>query len=138
LRFLRHVLRIYSYLFETALSLAAIAMSAVMFSSPHQTVRIGWLPWPQETLGDWLAGLGVLGLILVILAMAGRARILLTLFALGACLLICRGLFFSSWRFSGAADFRLALWFAAALFLAFLGAIPMGPREKDDFRRRSG
>jgi hypothetical protein len=128
LRLIGILLRVYSYIFEAILSLASLALSAVIFGSPHQTVQLGWLPWPNETLGAWLAGLGVLGLLLVILAAAGRLRFLFMLFALGALILIARGFFFSQYHFDGAAEMKKALWLVAGLFLAFLGSISFGSR----------
>jgi hypothetical protein len=125
LRFIGNLLRVYSYLFEAILSLMSLAMSAVLFASPHQTLRLGWLPWAEESLGAWLAGMGVLGLLLVVLAAAGRLRILLTLFALAALVLLTRGLFLSGWRFSGEAELKNALWLVGGAFVAVLGSIPM-------------
>jgi hypothetical protein len=125
LRLVRNLLRVYSYIFEAILSFLSLALSAVLYSSPHQTIRLEWLPWPNETLAAWLAGMGILGLLSVILAAAGRLRFLLTLFALAVLIVITRGLFFSGWRFNGPADLKNALWLVGGLFLAFLGSVPM-------------
>jgi len=134
LRFLRHLLRIYSYIVFALLSLAALAMAAVIVASPHNRIQVGWLPWQGEPLGVWLAGLGLAGIGLVALAIAGRARFLLTVFALTALCLIVRGFFFSSWRFTGAADAKQACLFVFALFLAFAGSIPMAARRERGYR----
>jgi hypothetical protein len=131
LRFIRNLLRIYSYVFEAILSLAALALSLVIAASPRAQIRLGWLPWSSHTIGIWLAGIGLLGVIFVVLAIRGRARILLTLFALAVFLIVTRGFFLSSWRFSGSDELRHSLWLVAGLFLAFLGSIPMSsPRMK--------
>ncbi len=75
----------------------------------------------------------MLGLLILVLAIAGRVRFLLTLFALTAFVIVTRGLFFTPYRFSGAADARNGLWFSLALFAAFLGAIPLKRRERGSF-----
>ncbi len=133
LKFLGVLLRVYSYVCEAALCLAALAFSAVVIGSPHQQVTVGWLPWTGEALGAWLAVIAIAGLLTVVLAAAGRARILLTLFALGVFVLITRGLFFTAWRFSGAEQARQALWLSVGLFFAFIGAIP-ARRRSDAYR----
>jgi len=94
LRLIGNILRLYSYIFEAVLSLMALAMSALIAASPNQTIKLEWLPWPAETLGAWLAGAGLLGLLLV--ALARRVPVLLTLFALGVVVVLVRGLFLSS------------------------------------------
>jgi len=136
LRFIRNVLRVYSYVFEAILSLLSLAMSAVIFASPHQTVHLGWLPWADESLGAWLAAMGVLGLLLVVLAFAGRLRFLLTLFALAAFVIITRGLFFSSWHLNGHGELQNALLLVGGLLLAFLGSIPMGRNPENRYSSR--
>lgn len=132
LRLIGILLRIYSYVFVSALSLAALAFSAVILGSPHQSVRVGWLPWvaeaPGETLGACMAVFGVTGLVTVFLALSGRARILLTLFVLATLVVATHGLFFSSWRFSGLSATLNAVHFVLALFMAFLGSIPISRR----------
>jgi hypothetical protein len=131
---LRHLLRIYSYAAEGALSLAALAMSAIVVFSPHVTVSMAWLPWSGEALGAWLAALGLLGLLFVVLAMAGRARFLLTLFSLFTLVLIARGFFFSSLRFAGMGEAKRAALVVMALLLAFAGSIPMSRKRARGYR----
>jgi hypothetical protein len=135
LRFLRHCLRVYSYTFEAALCLAALAFSAVIVASPHEDVRLGWLPWTGETLGAVLAVFGLAGLVFVLLALLGRARILLLLFALAGLVVVTRGLFFTAWKFSGIVQVRYGIYFVLALFFGLLGAVPMGRAKNPKYRR---
>ena len=130
LRFIRHLLRVFSYIFLAIHSLVALAMSAVIVASPHDRVKIAWLPWEGESLGAVLAVFGLVGLILVFLAVIGRARILLMLFALISLLILTRGFFFTSWHFSRHEDFQNAFHFVVGFLLAFIGAIPMGRNNK--------
>ena len=66
----------------------AFAISIVIFASPHQDVRLGWLPWSNRTIGFWLFGSGLTGIALVILACARKVRFLLTIFALATAVLL--------------------------------------------------
>ena len=130
MRLLRLLLRVYSYAALAALSVAALVMSAIILASPHHTITIGWLPWPGDQLGDWLAGFGVLGVALVVLACAGRLRWLLTFYSAAAAYIIVKGLFSPAWHFDGPAGLALALWITAALALAVVGAIPISTASR--------
>jgi hypothetical protein len=130
LRLIGILLRIYSYVFVIALSLAALVFSAVILASPHDGVRLGWLPWVGEASGAYAAVFGVAGLVAVFLAISGRARFLLTLFTLGALIVATRGLFFSAWKFEGMIAAENGLHFVLALFMAFLGSIPARQRRR--------
>lgn len=137
LKLIGGLLRVYAYIFETVLCLMALAFSALIVASPHEEVRLGWLPWTGEALGAWLAVFGLAGLLSVVLAVAGRARILLTVYALAVFVIVTRGLFFTAWRFDGAADAKNALWLGGGLLLAFLGSVPVGRRNARAYRAGS-
>lgn len=134
LRFVRHLLRVFSYIFLAIHSLAALALSAVIVGSPHDRVKIGWLPWDGESLGAVLAVFGLVGMILVFLAVIGRARILLMLFALISLLILTRGFLFTSWHFGNAEDLENAFHFLLGFLLAFIGAIPMSRNKSSGYR----
>jgi hypothetical protein len=135
LRFVGALLRSYTWIFEAALCLCALAFSAVILASPHEQVRLGWLPWTGETLGAALAVFGVLGLLILILALAGRGRFLLTLFALASLVLVARGMFFSAWRFDGPLAGRNGMLFVLMLLVAFPGSFPPRRRRDGGYRR---
>ena len=134
LRVLRHVLRIFSYIFLAIHGFAALVLSGIIVASPHAEVRLGWLPWNGEALGASLAVFGLAALILVFLAILGRARILLMFFALVVLILITRGFFFSSWRFSGLHAAQDAFHYVLGMLLAFLGTIPIGKAREPGYR----
>jgi len=121
---LKLLLRFYSYLAHAAISLAALAMSALVLTSPNHTVRIGWLPWSGDPLGAWLAGVGISGVAVIILALAGRFRWLFPAFSLAVTWVVLKGIFFSPWQFENAEAFKSTLWLSLALLLALLGTIP--------------
>lgn len=125
MRALRFLLRFYSYAVNAVVALAALAMSAVILQTPDHAVRIGWLTRTDDVLGSWLAGLGVAGVAVVLLALAGRLRWLLVGFALWVLFLVARGLFFGPWQFANVAEFRQALWIVLGLLVSVLGAIPV-------------
>lgn len=105
-------------------------MSAVIHASPHHSVRIGWLPWTGETLGAWLAGIGVLGLLSIVLALAGRMRGLMFLFCAALLWLAVRGFFLSNWQFGSAANLRLAIIVTVGLLAALAGSVPLSKRDR--------
>jgi hypothetical protein len=124
LRALRFLFRVYSFLVLTLLAVSALAMSAIIASSASRRVSVGWLPWSNDALGGWLACIGIGGIAVVLLAVAGRLQWLMTLFAAAVAAIIIHGLFFSAWKFDGMAGLSQALWIAAGLVLAVLGAVP--------------
>jgi hypothetical protein len=126
---------VFTYLFLAAHGLAALALSAIIVASPHDAVRLGWLPWQGEALGAALAVFGLAALILVFLALLGRAGILLMLFALASLVLITRGFFFSSFRFDNPHAAQDAFHYVLGMLLAFIGAIPSGRARDARFRR---
>ncbi len=70
----------------------ALAVAAVTLLSGDLDLHLGWLPWDQKNLAAWLIGFGVLGLVLVLLAIAGRLRALLFLFAFVVFILLGKGI----------------------------------------------
>ena len=132
MRFLRGLLRIYSWIFEALLCVLAIGVSIVSLTvGSSDPVRVDWLPWSEGALPAWLIGLGVLGLLLVLLAVVGRLRFLLFLFAAGVFGLLAKGLFLGTHTFEGPAEFRTALWIVIASFVAFLGAWPSSGKARN-------
>jgi hypothetical protein len=131
LRFLRGLLRIYSWIFEALLCLLGIGVAIVSLSvGSSDPVQVDWLPWSASALPAWLIGLGVLGLMLVVLALMGRMRFLLFLFAAAVFALMAKGLFFSTHSFENADEGRTALYMVVASFVALIGAWPSKPKEK--------
>jgi hypothetical protein len=123
--FLRNLLRVYSWIFETILCAMALAVAGAVVVSGAQTIDIGWLPWMRERLMLIMLLLGIAGLLAVALAIAGRLRILLFVFSLYTCYLIVSGLFLNQgYRFHGPEDARNAVFAAVGSALAVVGAWP--------------
>ncbi|MDX2150386.1 MAG: hypothetical protein SFV54_06615 [Bryobacteraceae bacterium] len=114
------VLRLLSYLFLLLVSLFATGLGAITMLSGHHNLKLGMLPWQGEALTQWLLGLGIFGLVSVILAVLGKLRILLVLFALTVLVLLVRGYFLTSYSFAGPDEARgaglICLWALGAFF----------------------
>jgi hypothetical protein len=136
LGFLRGVLRVYSWIFEAVLCLLAIGVSIVSLTvGASDPVQMDWLPWSGAALPAWLIGLGIVGLFFVFLALIGRLRILLFLFAAVVFVLLAKGFFFGTHTFEDAAEGRNAALIVLAALVALAGAWPSG--SKRDYRSRS-
>jgi uncharacterized membrane protein len=123
--FLRHVLRVYSWIYETILSAMAIAVAGAVVVSGDQTVDIGWLPWTRGRLLAIMLILGIVGLLSVFLSMTGKLRVLLFLFSIYACYLLVSGLFLNQgYSFHGPDEARNAVLAAVGAALAVVGAWP--------------
>jgi hypothetical protein len=121
--FLRGVLRVYSWIFEAVLCLAAIAFGIVGFATGGG-IQLGWLPWSGNALLAWTAVIGIVGLLFVVLAIRGKLRILLFLFSLGVLVLLVKGLFLGPYAFGGLGQAQNGVNLILAAFLAFIGAWP--------------
>ena len=132
MRFLRGLLRVYSWIFETLLCLLGIGISVVSLTvGSSDPVEVDWLPWSAARLPEWLIGLGILGLFFVFLAIIGRLRILLFLFAAAVFALLTKGLFFSVHSFEDAAAARQALLVVIGAFVALIGAWPTTSKTRE-------
>lgn len=129
--FVRHVLRGYSYVFEGILSLMAIGVGTLAAFSGNAVLHIAWLPFDDHKMLAWVLGLGITGLLCLLLALLGRLRILLFLFALATTAILIKGLFLGSYTFAGPADAKNAGYLIAGAVVALVGAIPqMVPTRK--------
>jgi hypothetical protein len=119
------LMRIYSLLFTTLLSLFVAALGIFSLATGTKNIKMGMLPfWKGDALLYWLAVLGLLGLISVFLAVMKKTKALLVLYTFAAFCLIVYGYFISPvYSFSGAAEARGAAWFAFGALGAFIGAL---------------
>lgn len=118
------LLRACAYLFHLALSLFLVGVGLVALTG-QSTLTLGMLPWQGATLTRAILALGAVGIICVAAAITGFARwlfVLWTLFALG---MMFRGYFLSSYSFSGAVEFKTAVWLTIAALVAFLASLSL-------------
>ncbi len=132
--FVRGFFRVYSWIFEAILGLMGIALGVGPLIVGIHSVQLGWLPWTGSSLTLWPILLGLLALMLVLLAVAGRMRWLLFLFSIGVFVLFLRGFFLGSYSFAGPLQARHAAILTAGALLAALGAWPSNSRANSRVR----
>jgi hypothetical protein len=116
------LLRIFSYLYHFVLALFLLGLSLVAIASNSHTLNLGMLPWKGSALTGWLFGVGLLGLLSVLLALAGKLRFLFLLYSLAVFGMMLRGYFVSGYTFSGKDEFRMAIWLTAGALVAIFGS----------------
>jgi hypothetical protein len=116
-------MRIYSYLFQAALAVAMLAMSAVAWLS-GQTLNIWILPWQGETLTRVLFAAGLVGLVVTAMAVRRILPALFVLWSAAVLVMLVRGFFFGSYVFGPTSTgIMTALWFVLGAFLAAVGSV---------------
>jgi hypothetical protein len=116
------LLRFYSYLYELVLSLFILGVALVAIGSHGSGLHLGMLPWTGNALLHWLLVIGAVGLLSVVLALAGKMRFLFLLFSLTVFGLMARGYFLGAYAFSGKDEFRMAIWLTLGALFAIFGA----------------
>jgi len=115
------VLRGFSYLFHLVLGLFLLAIAGLALATGPQARQLGMLPWSGATLSYVLFFGGLLCLVSIVLAFLGKSRLLFFAWTLVVAVLLLKGYFFSSYRFSpGGAQFAFEL--VAAAWIAVIGA----------------
>jgi hypothetical protein len=116
------ILRFYSYVFQLIISLGALGVGLVAAMSENTTFQFEFLPWSGKELQNWLIVLGAIGVASVVLAFKGKLKFLFLAWTMAVTALVARGIFFSSYRFDGEADFQWALAFLVGVLATVLGA----------------
>jgi hypothetical protein len=120
LRFLLHTFA-YLYHFLLAAFLAGISLVAMLAS--ENNFELGMIPWwTGKTLARALFGANLAGLIAVIMAVRGRMRPLLALWALIVFGVMVYGFFISGYRYADAEHFQQALLLVGGALLALIGS----------------
>ena len=124
------LLRLYSYLFHTILSLFLIGISLVAVTAGND-LKLAMLPWEGPALAQWVLVIGVLGLLFVLLAITGIFRYIFPLWTLFIFVLMFRGFFLTPYDFGDAEHFRGAAWLTFGAFGAFLSSLSvLGRRSR--------
>lgn len=127
------LLRLYSYLFHTILSVFLIGIGLIAVSAGKE-LKLGMLPWEGPMLNQWIIVLGVVGLLSVLLAITGLLRFLFPIWALLIAVLMFRGFFLSSFNFEDASQFKGAIALTIGAVGAFLSSLSLYTLRR---RRRS-
>jgi hypothetical protein len=116
------LLRIYSYLYHTALALLLLGISLVAIANRSHSLQLGMLPWKGRELTCWLLGVALTGLLSILLALMGKLRFLFLLYATAIFVMMLRGYFLGGYAFSGKDEFRFAVLLTTGALLAIFGA----------------
>jgi len=117
------LLRVFSYLYHTALAILLLGVALVALVSRSHTLQLGMLPWKGSTLTYWLLGTGLFGLLSIWYALRGKLRFLFLLYSMAVFGMMFRGYFLGVFAFHGKEEFRFAAGLTGAALLAILGAI---------------
>jgi len=116
------LLRIYSYLYHTALALLLLGISLVAIASRSHSLQLGMLPWKGRELTYWLLGISLAGLLSILLALMRKVRFLFLLYSIAIFVMMLRGYFLGGYAFSGKDEFRFAVLLTLGALLAIFGA----------------
>ena len=118
---IKALMRLFSYLFHALLALFLIAVSGIALASGTASLKLGMLPWSGSTLLYVLFFGSLAGLLSLILALAGKLRLLFFLWSLVVAVLLVKGYVFSGYRFTPG-EWKTAAWLVAFSLIALLGA----------------
>ena len=125
MRLIGHLLRFYSYIFETVLCGAGLLLGGFALVSSNVDVRVPWLPWNGVGQMRWIIGLSILGICSVALAAFGTVRALLFLFSATVVGVLMRGFFINTqYTFPGREGARDAGLLILGALLAWVGSYP--------------
>ena len=128
------IFRFYSYIYQFILALFLTALGGLTLASGQNNLSLGMLPWKGAALTYWVFGLGLAGLVMVALAVAGVFRYLFPLWCLVIAILMIRGFFLSSYVFAGAGQFQLAVWLTIGALIAFAASLSvLRPRREKGY-----
>jgi hypothetical protein len=121
-RIIGAAMRVFSYVFHIILALFLLGVSSLAWISGMHTLKVGVLPWREETLTFVLFGGALLGIASVLLAYFGVFRVLFFAWSLVVVGILLKGFVFSSFSFRADGDFHTALCLTVGALLAALGA----------------
>ena len=126
---IRALLTFLAYVFHGLLCLILLAMSGLAMAAGAQTLQLGMLPWKGSTLLYALFFGALLGLVTVLLAIAGKLRPLFFLWSLAVAVLLLKGYIFSGYRFAPG-EFRTAVYLITGSVMGLFGAwVQMGRKR---------
>jgi hypothetical protein len=112
------LLRFVSYVFHGLFALALLALSGLSLAAGAESLHLGMLPWTGTTLLYVLLCGSLVGLLTLFLALRGSMGWLFFLWSLVVAVMLVKGYFLSSYRFSpGEADTALYLLGSSAVAL---------------------
>jgi hypothetical protein len=114
-------MRYYSYAYHGLLGLFLLGIALVAATSGTHSLQLDVLPWKGAALTWSLLAGSLFGLVSVVLAWKGITRVLFLVWSVVVVILLFKGLFFSSYRFTPG-EIATPLLMAAGSLLAVVGA----------------
>lgn len=114
-------MRIYSYIFHGLLALFLLGISSLALLS-DTNLHLDVMPWSGRTLTYVVFFGAIFGMVVVVLALKGLARLLFFVWSMVVLGFILRGFFLSPYTFPGRSEFNQAIYFTIAAILALVGA----------------
>lgn len=120
---LKALLRLFTYLFHLALGFFLLGVGGLALGSGPHVLNLEMLPWSGAPLAIVLVLGALLGLTSVVLAVKGKAKVLLFAWSLVVALMLLKSYVFSGYRFApGGTGALIALELLVASWLAVAGA----------------
>lgn len=116
------LMRFYSYLFHGLLALSVLAISLVPLFSGMHNLQLEILPGEGATLTFTLMAIGLVGVLIVLAAVTGKAQTPFFIWSIVVLLGILWGFFLRPYRWSSAGAFVNTLLFVIGALIAMVGA----------------
>lgn len=117
------ILRVFSYIYHLILVLMMIVVSFLVMSTGRTNLDLKMLPWTDAGLLNYLLWGGLIGLVIVLLAITGVFRYLLPVWALLMLVIMANGYLGGAYRFTGRNEFYWVLLLIFGALLAFIGSL---------------
>jgi hypothetical protein len=120
--FIKFLMRFYAYLFHGLFALFLLGISLVPLLSGTHNLQLEMLPGEGATLTFTLMAIGILGLIVVLMALLGKAQAPLLVWSVLVLLGLLWGYFWRPYRWEGPDAFRSTLLLILGAALAIVGS----------------
>jgi hypothetical protein len=129
---LHSLLRLFSYAFNALFVFVASAMAVITSIGPPHTLNFHLLPWQGRALFWGLVALALMGAVVLMLAVRGKAQPVYRLWSLLVLALMVRYFFFSGYAFTpDTGEFTFAVGIVLCAVVSLLGAgIPVAARSR--------
>lgn len=117
----RALMRFFSYIFHGLLALFLLAISFLALTSDAHALHLDMLPWKGAALTYAVFFGALFGVVSVLLALRGTARVLFFIWSVAVVLFILKGYFFSRYSFEPG-EFKKVMLLTAGSLIAVFGS----------------
>ena len=132
--FVKVLMRYFAYVYHGLLALFLLGISTVALASRLHTLHLDMLPWTGAALTYWVFSGALVGLAAVVLAMKGKARVLLLAWSAVVFVLMVKGYVFSPFYFERGGVGKV-LWLIGGALVALAGSW-YGFRAAPSYKKR--